>query len=173
MIEVRIGHSAQAFIDAEIERARREIERGIETGGWLWSRQGVGWWGGLEVVEASGPGPDDIRGWHEMTLQRGYMHDLDELYRRDGLELCGGWHVQPSGDTTPSSVDEDRIATVLALRADWGCRSVRALELVYAPNYPNGGRGFDVEPWVFYSGTSITGRAMPKPEPTVLVGKDY
>ena len=44
-------------------------------------------------MEASGPGPDVTRSYGELSLGRGYMHDLDELFRRDGLELVGNWHV--------------------------------------------------------------------------------
>jgi hypothetical protein len=146
------------------------------AGGWLWSERGSAWWGGLEVVEASGPGPDDICAFEHVTFMRGHLHDLAEMFRRDGLELCGGWHVHPSGDTMPSTIDEDRISTVLKLRADWGCRTQRVLELIYTPINPSrGGKarpsgGFTVEPWVFFMGESIaTKQPMLKPEPAVLV----
>jgi hypothetical protein len=69
MIEVTISERAQHVIHEELDRARRDIEHGVETGGWLWTERGVPWWGGLKVVEASGPGPDDVRGWNTMALR--------------------------------------------------------------------------------------------------------
>jgi proteasome lid subunit RPN8/RPN11 len=177
VIEISIGPKAQYVIEDELKRAERNIQRGREVGGWLWSRQDSAWWGGLEIVEAAGPGPDDIYTFAEVTFMKGHLHDLDEMFRRDGLELCGGWHVHPSGDTMPSSIDEGRIATVLKLREDWDCRTQRAVELIYAPNNPCNGYGhvhpsggFTVEPWAFCMGEGrFTGRPMPQPVPAVLV----
>jgi hypothetical protein len=43
VIEVSIGKNVRKVIDEEIASHKRDIQRGIETGGWLWARQGVGW----------------------------------------------------------------------------------------------------------------------------------
>jgi hypothetical protein len=175
MFEVSIGENAQEVIHGELKRNERTIQGGREVGGWLWSEQGSAWWGGLEVVEASGPGPDDLCTFEQITFMRGHLHDLDEMFRREGLELCGGWHVHPRGDTMPSTIDlDDRISTVLKLREDWGCRTQRAIELIYGPNNPASWHarpsgGFTVESWVFHQGTSRLGTPMPKPEPSIVV----
>jgi hypothetical protein len=39
------------------------------------------------ILEATGPGPDDICTFGEVTFMKGHLHDLDEMFRRDGLEL--------------------------------------------------------------------------------------
>jgi proteasome lid subunit RPN8/RPN11 len=129
-------------------------EQIVETGGWLWSPQGVGWWGsdGIDVQEASGPGLDAEKRYDELTFQTGHMFDLDVMFRRDGLELCGGWHTHPSGDSQPSEADLNRIGYVLDMRAIWESRTQRALEIIITRR-PYG-RGWEAWPWVFYKGPS-------------------
>jgi hypothetical protein len=172
MIEVRLADTAREKIGEELRRSERDLKTkpGFETGGWLWGRQDCPWWGGLEILEASGPGPDAIHGYDSLTLGRGYLHDLDELFRRDGLELVGNWHVHGSGDDQPSSVDMDCIAEILALRKDWDCRTQRALMLIFNPPYLRGDP-WKATPWAFHLGTGLLGEPVPKPEPTILIGE--
>ena len=153
--QVRLQPKALETIEEELAFTDWDSTEGsVETGGWLWSPQGAGWWGpdGIDVQEASGPGPTAEKGYDELTLQSRYMLDLDELFRRDGLELCGGFHVHPSGDSTPSELDLNRIGYVLDLRAGWKSRTQRALEIIFTRR-PYG-RGWEAWPWVFYKGPS-------------------
>jgi hypothetical protein len=168
---VTLQPNVRKAIDREIDAALPTLKKGGETGGWLWSPQGEGWWGfdGIDVQEASGPGPDAVYGYRELTLGTGYMHDLDELFRREGLELCGGWHCHPSGNDAPSSVDMERIGKVLELRSLWGSRTRRALEIVFTPPAYRGG-AWKPHPWVFYDGESRIGKVPgPQPEAAIVV----
>jgi hypothetical protein len=107
------------------------------------------------------------------------MTDLDLLFRREGLELCGGFHSHPGGDDQPSEKDDDRIGSVLNLRRIWGCQTDRAVELILTQlpepvlAYSSGGRknGFipwTITPWVFREGEGILGSKGIWPEPTYL-----
>jgi hypothetical protein len=164
-------------IDKEIDVALPLLKDGGETGGWLWSPQGVGWWGddGIDVQEASGPGPDAVYGYGSLTLGAGYLHDLDELFRRERLELCGGWHTHPNGNDQPSSVDfDERISTVLDLRKAWGSRTQRALEIIFTPPLWRGD-GWKAHPRVFYRGPSRITRTegvWPDSSPAVITEGD-
>jgi hypothetical protein len=173
MIEVRFTDSARDKIGEELRRHKHDLKTkpGFETAGWLWASQDCAWWGGLEIVEASGPGPDAVRGYGEITLGRGYLHDLDELFRRDGLELVGNWHVHPNqNDDQPSTVDDNCIREILALRKEWDCRTQRALMIIYNPPYLRGDP-WKCTPWAFHLETGLLGEPVPKPEPTILIGK--
>jgi hypothetical protein len=151
---VTLQPSAVKTIEEELAFTAWDSTEGfVETGGWLWSPQGAGWCGpdGIDVREACGPGLDATKSYDELTFQTNHMFDLDEMFRRDGMELCGGWHSQPS-DSQPSEKDLNRIAYVLNLRADWKSRTQRALEIIFTRR-PYG-RGWEAWPWVFYRGPS-------------------
>lgn len=176
VFRVRLSPKVEEAIEEEIFQTACDSPDDVgETGGWLWSPAGVGWWGldGIDVQEASGPGLDATKAYGALTLSTDYLIDLDALFRADGLELCGGWHLHPSANDMPNS-DEDlqRIAYVLNLRRVWGCRTQRALEIVIT-RHPEGGWRWVATPWVFYKGPGgITGAEGVWPEPTVLVKGD-
>jgi hypothetical protein len=157
VFRVNLQPSARAQITGELQESAYDLERGHETGGWLFGAAGEGWWGGITVCEATGPGENSVRAYGEMTLDRGYLHDLCELYRRESLELLGGWHVHVDSPSIPSSIDIDnRIAMVLDYRATFECRTQRALEIICSSE---DGKTWTPEPWVFYRGPGgITGR---------------
>lgn len=150
----------------------------VETGGWLWSPKGAGWWGmdGIDVHEASGPGPDAEKAYGELTLQDSeYLRDLNEMFTRDDLELAGGWHVHHGGDPQPSSVDLDptgRISWVLDYRARLKCRTQRALEIVVCRSPGSASWDWTPHPYVFYRGAGPTSLRTEGiwPEPTILKG---
>lgn len=168
VFQVHFGELARETIAEELKACAGLIERGIETGGWLFTRQGAGWWHaleGLEIVEASGPGPGCEREFESLTRSKEYLRDLEQMLWADGLELAGGWHTHRSGNDAPSSADMSHIESVLDLRADRGCRTKRALEVIFTPN----GWGFDAHPWVFGFGESrITKTYGLQPEPAVV-----
>jgi hypothetical protein len=49
MIEVTLASTAREKVGEELRRHEHNFKTkpGFETGGWLWGRQGCGWWGGL------------------------------------------------------------------------------------------------------------------------------
>jgi hypothetical protein len=140
----------------------------VETGGWLWSAQDSNWWiDGLEVVEASGPGADAVKSYDELTLPYGHLRDLDLLFRSEGLEICGGWHLHPGRDDQPSEKDLPRIEKVLELRSIWDARTPRALEVIVTRR--SDGRGLTATPWIFRHGSGgITDGIGPWPEAAYL-----
>jgi hypothetical protein len=95
---------------------------------------------------------------------------LDELFRRDGLELVGNWHVQPSGDDQPSTADDGCIREILEYREKWECRTQRALMLIFNPPRYHADN-WKATSWVFHWGTYVTGDPRPEPEPSLLVGE--
>jgi hypothetical protein len=164
---VDLTPTARAQIVGELQESAYDLKRGHETGGWLFGPADAGWWGGIEVLEATGPGERSVRGYGEMTLDRGYVHDLCELYRRESLELIGGWHIHVDTPSIPSSVDLDRIGMVLDYRAKFECRTQRALEIICASE---DGKTWTPEPWVFYRGPGgITGRQGIWPEAAAIL----
>lgn len=168
--EVRLPLSVQEKITEEIfETAVNNPEGFVETGGWCWSPQGQAWWGdGLDIIEASGPGIGAERTYDTLFLPSDHLLDLDEMFRRDGLELCGGWHLHPSGDQFPSELDLTRVGRVLDLRAIWESRTQRAIELIITRE-PKGEWTWCVTPWIFYRGPSgILGTPGVHPEAAVL-----
>ena len=108
-------------IEEEIYSTAADSPDGIvETGGWLWSPQDANWWAyGIDVAEASGPGLGAEKSYDSLILPTEHLLDMDVLFRREHLELSGGWHLHPGGDDMPSERDLDRIEKVLDLRAIW------------------------------------------------------
>jgi hypothetical protein len=124
----------------------------------------VGWRRSLRSDRSPLPLAEGLRG---VTLDRGYVHDLCELYRREGLELVGGWHVHVDSPSIPSSVDLDRIGMVLDYRATFECRTQRDLEIMCSTE---DGKTWTPEPWIFFRGSgAITGREGIWPEAAVIV----
>jgi hypothetical protein len=167
---VRLSERAKETIEEEIAFTDFESKQGQtgfrESGGWLWSRQDAGWWGpdGLEIVEASGPGGTAEKTWDELNMPFKHVESLDEMFRREGLELSGGWHTHPHGDM-PSEVDLKRIGYVLDMRAVWESRTQRALEIIFTRQHGT----YEAWPFVFYRGPGgITGRTAIWPEGAIL-----
>jgi hypothetical protein len=167
VFQVDLTPTARAQIVGELDDSAVDLAKGIETAGWLFGPAGQGWWGGIEVSVATGPGSRSLKAYGEVTLDRDYVHDLCELYRREDLELVGGWHVHVDSPSIPSSVDLDRIGMVLDYRATFECRTQRALEIICATE---DGKTWTPEPWVFYRGPGgITGRVGIWPEAALIV----
>jgi hypothetical protein len=167
---VDLTPNARAQILGEIQEAAYDIQRGHEAGGWLFGPADAGWWAGIEVSEATGPGERSVsEAYGGMTLDEGYLHDLCELYRRESLELLGGWHLHLFSSSIPSSIDIDnRIARVLDYRATFECRTQRALEIIASTD--DRGKTWVMEPWVFYRGAGgITGRQGIWPEAAAIL----
>jgi hypothetical protein len=159
VIWVTLSRSAHEAIESELRKVEVLLRQGYESGGWLWSQQGQGWWRteGLVVEFASGPGDkperrlfqerEGGRGYNisELTMDTASLESADEVFRREGYEVCGMWHTHPNGDDQPSEHDEKRIDGMLARREEWGCRTPRALELILTPGK---GDSWAANPWI-------------------------
>ncbi len=136
VIKASLSPLARKLIQEELRAASAALARNHETGGWLWAAQGLGWWRteGLEISYASGPGDHPERGIGAIDYDVASLESVDEVMRREGLELAGMWHthLHPDSDA-PSETDMKRIDVLLERREEWGARTQRALELILTP----------------------------------------
>jgi proteasome lid subunit RPN8/RPN11 len=158
VIWVTIGPSAHEAIEAELRKSTELLRQGLETGGWLWARQGEGWWRteGLVIEFASGPGEnperqifdDEEAGERisEITYDVSSLEAMDEVFRREGYELVGMYHTHPSGSDQPSEHDLKRVDGLLERRSEWAARTQRALEVILTPGK---GESWVPTPWIF------------------------
>lgn len=149
-IRFTLGEYAAQAINQELRDSYVALSQGAETGGWLFGEQDVPWWRqeGLEITFASGPGPNAMRAVGALNLDTDWLDEFDAVMRHEGYEHIGFWHTHPRGDDQPSEEDEQRISALLYEREHrWGCRTLRALELILTPA-KNG--GWTIHPWVFH-----------------------
>ena len=172
VFRVFLSEKAIEIIEEEIIYTAVDYPDGVvECGGWLWSAQDSNWFiDGLEVVEASGPGPGAVKTYDTMVLPTDYLLEMDELFRRDGLELCGRWHIHHGGSDQPSEADLNSFGQIIGTRAIWGARTPRALELILTR--PSCHEPWIATPWILRRGSGgILGSPGVWPEAAVLISK--
>jgi hypothetical protein len=174
--EVVLSETAQATIEEEIFNTATDSldNMVVESGGWMWTEQGRDWEaeGRIEIVEACGPGLGAQKSYDGLVLPTDHLRNMDIMFRIDGLELCGGWHLHPGASGFPSDADLTRIELVVDMRAVWNCRSDRAVELILTRADPgrgfDRGWGFEVWPWVMHRGHwPVSGTPALIPEPAI------
>lgn len=95
-----------------IGQVARESSDGLETGGILLGHD----FGELvEVTATGGPGPGAIRQPTRFRRDLAYAQRLsDDAFEADGSVWLGEWHTHPMGLATPSELDHQSYAEMLA-----------------------------------------------------------
>ncbi len=95
-----------------IDREARDSQDGLETGGILLGHE-VG--DVLEVTVAGSPGPAAIQRPTRFRRDLTHAQQLsDDAFKTDGSIWLGEWHTHPEGPATPSELDHQSYAEMLA-----------------------------------------------------------
>jgi integrative and conjugative element protein (TIGR02256 family) len=109
--EIKLAATALAFM-----RGLTVARAGIETGGILVGRLDP--LGHIDVVEASGPGPNAVHLPGRFERDVAYCQAFLEEAESRGMHYVGEWHSHPDADNRPSYTDLDSLSQI-ALQSDY------------------------------------------------------
>jgi hypothetical protein len=153
-VKIKLGAGALRGICAELDRAWPGLLDVMETGGTVYGMTKIG---AIELIEASGPGPDDGKARRlpdAVRIDASEGHAIAEELRRirhdEMVGVVGGWHTHPERIAEPSP--QDRISALQSLddlhkRRGWRAPS-QWVDLILYPDEREGWERPSVAGWL-------------------------